>query len=327
MVDVMQKSVLVPYEKYNRLMTLQETHRANSEADAERDVAENVPENTIALPHPEKSQNLDMSTQTESEDSIKPETTSANLSTKESEESLITEKPVRRYMRKSCKEKGRKLQKPEGVSKTQTDVNNPSYFVKEKTTYKLSDSNPYNETKEGDYNHLRDKDSRRKNVEDTYQHTKPFSNGNISNYDSTAYHQNQGPRFTGQMTPQDEEQVSSTYSEINNSNQSTYFVLEKPSSYEFVDDSMLDSESPYNETEEGDYDHLRNKDSRKKDTDDTYHHATFEGNRDMSDYSISIADPQQELESTYDHMHEPLNLQSNSDYGYNYIDPNIKHYK
>lgn len=90
----MQKSVLIPYEKYSRLMTLQETHRANSEADAERVVAENVSENMIALPHPEESQNLDMSTQTESEDSIKPETTSANLSTKESEESLITEKPV-----------------------------------------------------------------------------------------------------------------------------------------------------------------------------------------------------------------------------------------
>ena len=33
--DVMQKSVLIPYEKYSRLMTLHETHRANSEADAE----------------------------------------------------------------------------------------------------------------------------------------------------------------------------------------------------------------------------------------------------------------------------------------------------
>lgn len=57
-------------------------------------MAENVPENTIALPHPEKSQSIDMSTQTESEDSRKDETISTNLSTKESEESLITEKPV-----------------------------------------------------------------------------------------------------------------------------------------------------------------------------------------------------------------------------------------
>lgn len=57
-------------------------------------MAENVPENMIALPHPEKSQSIDMSTQTESEDSRKDETTSTNLSTKESEESLITEKPV-----------------------------------------------------------------------------------------------------------------------------------------------------------------------------------------------------------------------------------------
>lgn len=57
-------------------------------------MAENVLENMIALPHPEKSQSIDMSTQTESEDSRKDETTSTNLSTKESEESLITEKPV-----------------------------------------------------------------------------------------------------------------------------------------------------------------------------------------------------------------------------------------
>lgn len=57
-------------------------------------MAENVPENMIALPHPEKSQSIDMSTQTESEDSRKDETTSTNLSTKESEDSLITEKPV-----------------------------------------------------------------------------------------------------------------------------------------------------------------------------------------------------------------------------------------
>lgn len=57
-------------------------------------LAENVLENMIALPHPEKSQSIDMSTQTESEDSRKDETTSTNLSTKESEDSLITEKPV-----------------------------------------------------------------------------------------------------------------------------------------------------------------------------------------------------------------------------------------
>lgn len=57
-------------------------------------MAENVLENMIALPHPEKSQSIDMSTQTESEDSRKDETTSTNLSTKESEDSLITEKPV-----------------------------------------------------------------------------------------------------------------------------------------------------------------------------------------------------------------------------------------
>lgn len=94
MVDVMQKSVLVPCDKYKRLMSLQETHRAKSEADSESVVAVNVPEKMIALPHPEKSQIIDMSTQTEAEDSMEDKRTSTNLITKESEEPLITEKPV-----------------------------------------------------------------------------------------------------------------------------------------------------------------------------------------------------------------------------------------
>lgn len=66
----MQKSVLVHYDKYKRLMSLQETHRANFEADSESVLAVNVPEKMIALPHPEKSQSIDMSTQTESVDSM-----------------------------------------------------------------------------------------------------------------------------------------------------------------------------------------------------------------------------------------------------------------
>lgn len=70
-------------------------------------LAENVLENMIALPHPEKSQSIDMSTQTESEDSRKDETTSTNLSTKESEESLITEKPV--FKKKKTIENKKKL--------------------------------------------------------------------------------------------------------------------------------------------------------------------------------------------------------------------------
>lgn len=48
----------------------------------------------IALPHPEKSQSIDMTTQTESEDSMEDKRTSTNLITKESEELLFTEKPV-----------------------------------------------------------------------------------------------------------------------------------------------------------------------------------------------------------------------------------------
>lgn len=40
----MQKSVLVPSDKYKRLMSLQETHRANFEADSESVVAVNVHE-------------------------------------------------------------------------------------------------------------------------------------------------------------------------------------------------------------------------------------------------------------------------------------------
>ncbi|XP_061186980.1 uncharacterized protein LOC133195128 [Saccostrea echinata] len=113
------------------------------------------------------------------------------------------------------------------------------------------------------------------------------------------------------------ESVNSTYSEVDDPAQSAYFVLENPSTYEVVDNSIIHSESPYNETEEGDYDHLRNKDARKKTVDDTYQHATFDSNMGICDYDTSTTDQKHDTDSTYDHMHESLNEQRDSDYGYN----------
>lgn len=52
MVDVMQKSVLLPYEKYKRLVTLQETHGSYSELDNEN--VSTASDKLTDLPKPER---------------------------------------------------------------------------------------------------------------------------------------------------------------------------------------------------------------------------------------------------------------------------------
>lgn len=67
---------------------------------------------------------------------------------------------------------------PKSVVDSKLDpVQNPSYFELEQCSQKIhtvNDSpneNPYNNSEDGDYDHLRDKQSRKPEVEDTYQHT------------------------------------------------------------------------------------------------------------------------------------------------------------
>nr|XP_034304425.1 uncharacterized protein LOC105340218 isoform X1 [Crassostrea gigas] len=81
-----------------------------------------------------------------------------------------------------------------------------------------------------------------------------------------------------------------------------YFVLQRPNStYELADNFKLELESPYNEAEEGTYDHLGEKRVRKKHDDDTYNHASSADLSDLSDYDVANRKHLNNEDTTYDH--------------------------
>lgn len=81
-----------------------------------------------------------------------------------------------------------------------------------------------------------------------------------------------------------------------------YFVLQRPNStYELADNFKLELESPYNEAEEGTYDHLGEKRVRKKHDDDTYNHASSAELSDLSDYDVANRKHLNNEDNTYDH--------------------------
>ncbi|XP_052681167.1 uncharacterized protein LOC128161803 isoform X2 [Crassostrea angulata] len=81
-----------------------------------------------------------------------------------------------------------------------------------------------------------------------------------------------------------------------------YFVLQRPNStYELADNFKLELESPYNEAEEGTYDHLGEKRVRKKHDDDTYNHASSADLSDLSDYDVANRKHLNNEDNTYDH--------------------------
>lgn len=64
---------------------------------------------------------------------------------------------------------------------------------------------------------------------------------------------------------------------------------------------IVGSESPYNETEDGTYDHLGNKDARKTPDEDIYNHTLCAELSDLSDYDVANHKRINEEDSTYDH--------------------------
>lgn len=86
---------------------------------------------------------------------------------------------------------------------------------------------------------------------------------------------------------------------------SSYFVLEQ-CSQKIQTVSCSPSESPYNNSEEGVYDHLRDKTSRKPEVEDTYQHATAGVSRDMSEYDTmaNAVNKKQEEDASYDYSHQ-----------------------
>jgi hypothetical protein len=101
---------------------------------------------------------------------------------------------------------------------------------------------------------------------------------------------------------------------IENSN-NNYFVLEPVDNHASVmkDAVSSESESPYNDLPEGEYDVLRDKNSRKKVVNDTY--ATSAGVNDYSDYDVTTRNKQTEEDSTYDHAGSNIA----SEYGYSSV--------
>ena len=105
------------------------------------------------------------------------------------------------------------------------------------------------------------------------------------------------------------------YSDIDNNINKNYFVLQQNNpSYEFADDIQIHTkaESPYNEAEDGTYDHLGDKDARKQtDVDDTYNHASVVMSPDLSDYDVANHKQVCEEDNTYDHT-----IPSENSYGH-----------
>lgn len=102
-------------------------------------------------------------------------------------------------------------------------------------------------------------------------------------------------------TPMSPKSYSDPASNINKN----YFVLQQNNpSYELADDIQIDSvaESPYNDADDGTYDHLGDKNARKhNDVDDTYNHSSSMISPDLSDYDIANNKQVHDEDTTYDH--------------------------
>lgn len=95
---------------------------------------------------------------------------------------------------------------------------------------------------------------------------------------------------------------SKNYPNVENQTEKNYFVLQKSNpSYELAGECIVGSESPYNETEDGTYDHLGNKDARKTPVEDIYNHTSRADLSDLSDYDVTDHKHFNVEDSTYDH--------------------------
>ncbi|XP_052676605.1 uncharacterized protein LOC128157972 isoform X2 [Crassostrea angulata] len=96
-------------------------------------------------------------------------------------------------------------------------------------------------------------------------------------------------------------QNAESYSNTELENDKNYFVLQQSNpTYELADNSKIESESPYNEAEDGTYDHLGDKDAREIPADDIYNHASSGGLLDLSDYDVANRKNVNSENNTYD---------------------------
>lgn len=99
------------------------------------------------------------------------------------------------FRRKNNKNNDSGAEKPHELTvakPAKVDQQQDSYFVLDKCSQEMpkeSESkaeNPYTDSRDGIYDHLRDNNSRKKAIEDTYQRTPAAAPGDMSDYDTTA---------------------------------------------------------------------------------------------------------------------------------------------
>nr|XP_034321979.1 uncharacterized protein LOC109619625 isoform X2 [Crassostrea gigas] len=102
-----------------------------------------------------------------------------------------------------------------------------------------------------------------------------------------------------------EKNIGSSVDSVQNS---SYFVLEQCPQY-ISKGSYSSNESPYNNSEEGVYDHLRDKISRKPEVEDTYQHASAGVSSNMSEYDTMANAFNKKQEECYsdDYSHQDSN--------------------
>lgn len=103
-------------------------------------------------------------------------------------------------------------------------------------------------------------------------------------------------------------------SEVDYVQNNSYFVLEQCPQY-ISKRSRSSNESPYSNSKEGVYDHLRDNKSRKPEVEDTYQHASAGVSRDMSEYDTmaNTVNQNQEEGVSYDYTHQDTNKRNGSD--------------
>lgn len=121
---------------------------------------------------------------------------------------------------------------------------------------------------------------------------------------------------------------SPQYSDKNNVEHSlpnNYFVLANTKSDSSVDSEKYTTdkygENPYNESSDGDYDHLGGN-IRKRVEEDTYHHAFFSSNEDESNYGVKTINEGNLTENPYDHTNTGTYQTTMSDNEYSTISLN-----
>ncbi|XP_062615156.1 uncharacterized protein LOC134276892 [Saccostrea cucullata] len=128
------------------------------------------------------------------------------------------------------------------------------------------------------------------------------------------------PEKPGSNLAANQKENERVYHEKSNFSNSSYFILEPKCSYEECKNDTPPTENPYIETKEGEYDHLGNKNSRRKATDldnydETTRHSSFHRETEEENYDHLRNSPSRSniAEDTYWHT-SPNQLDSSSDY-------------